>query len=299
MGAAVSAVLVLRATWLLVALVLALLVGEPLARFMRLSRWIQRLGTALNTLRRKLNKRDAATRAWRGVIVLLGMLLPAILLGLLIEQRSPFLSIATLTVIFGAGLMPWQGLDLWRQLQRNSFTLQVEAPSYLFPDRHGLIRYRILTRWAYMQIGAIGAATWYLVGGITALAAYLMLALAARHYRTDHAEHRAFGGVAQALWGMADMPPRVITHLLALVAAVLIPKTRPVAALKEITHGPAFFIAALLGVSLGGPMPGGEMAWVGRGTPKPEAAHARRLLLLQAITLLLWLLLLGCIALIS
>lgn len=283
----------LRLLVLVAATVAGLLIGEPLARLFQLPGLMQMLTRTTRRLGDKLNKRDSATRAWRGLVVLGMLLLPALTLGVLLIPH-PVLQGTVLALVAGMAIAPYASIAQWQKLTRGDLTLSADA--YLFNDTHGLLRHRILGHATAVATGVVGIGFWYVLGGMPAAACYLVLALAAAHYTPELERNLAFGTPAALLFKAADTLPRHLLHFLLLVAGCLVPGAQPVKAGRHFFSDGPLLLATLLGLSLGGRMPSAAGArhrdWVGSGTAKPDARHLTRWLILLGVALLLWLLLL-------
>lgn len=293
-----------RATYLAPILVLAVLLGEPLAQLLHLPDLQARIGSIIARLNRKLNrtKRSTATRLYRGIAALLMLVLPTLALGLLLTGKADWLRLLVvllLVALFGALLRPYQLLRLRREAKAGRLTLQSADPPFLFPDTHALLRYTILTAADRLAL-TIGAGFYFLLADLPGLLCYLMLAATARFYAPTHTGNRAFGWAADALFTLCNALPRALTSLLTWLAALFTAGTAPFSTLRHLASSARTsygWLAYLLGLSLGGPVPAlaGPLAlpWIGTGTPKPEATHLSRALLLVGVALLLWLLLLA------
>lgn len=273
---------------LFIALALAVPLGWAITSLLRTPLLVDTISRAAATLGRKLNRRtrDTSTLAWRGVIVTALFTVPALALGAIIGAHW-----LLLTVIFSFALDGGPMLHLWRQARAGKLPLSITRPNYLFPDHHALLRYRILTHSRYFAVGIVGVGFWALLLGGAGALGYLALALSASHYATEHQDNLAFGGVATRLFAGVDALPRALAALLLALAALFVPGAQPRAALRRLLADWPRFLAALLGVALGGPIPLArrhyQLPWVGEGSPKLEAADLSRWLAIWAIALLL------------
>lgn len=284
-----SALIAMRAENAWVALVAAMALGWLVQRLLPLGWTLRRSHALARALGRKLNRprRDVATRAWRGVIALFMLLIPAIVFGFLLDRILPA---ALLFMIFSAALQERQMAMLWRQARQKTPVLQYPGLPHRFADSHAVWRYAIADHAARFTLGVAGATFWYLLAGGAGALGYLALALAAAHYTPRREENRAFGGVAAALFTAAHALPCRLALLLWFLAALFVPGTAPRRALR---HGlaPSRGLADLLDVALGGAMPGlhgvQSVPWVGDGTPKLTATHLNRWGMLWFISLIL------------
>lgn len=281
-----------HALHLFLALALALPLGWAVTSLLRTPLLVDGISRAAAALGRRLNKakRGASTLAWRGVIVTAIFTLPAIALGALVGAHW-----LLLTVIFSFALDGGPMLRRWRQARAGKLGLSITRPNYLFPDHHALLRYAILTHSRYFAVGIVGVSFWTLLLGGAGALGYLALALAASHYATEHDDNLAFGGVATRLFAGADALPRLLAALLLALAGLFVPGSRPRAALPRLLADWPRFLAALLHITLGGPIPLArrhyQLPWTGEGTAKLEAADLTRWLAVWAVALLMLLVL--------
>lgn len=280
-----------RAWALWIALALTFVIGWPLGHVLPLDRTIGALHRLIKTMGRKLNKqkRDATTRAWRGVIATAFVFVPAVALGWYIDAHLTALAFLSPMLIF-IGTQRRPGIiTLWRQAKADTLTLQLNEPNYLFADTHALLRYAMLDHATRFAIGIVGVMFWYVVFGSAGALGYLALATCAAHYATERDQDIAFGGATDGLFQLADAIPRTLTKILLAVASIFAPGARPRSAARHFTPWP-LFLAELLGIALGGAMPmaygSAQTEWVGSGTPKPDATHLTRWLLIWAVALL-------------
>lgn len=281
-----------RAQTLWLALALTVALGWPFGDALKLDRIARGIHALVRSLGRRLNKakRDVATLAWRGVIVTAFIVLPAMLLGhfvdLYLPSRAMFL--APLLLFVGSQRQPGM-ITLWRAARADKLTLQMAKPHYIFPDTHALLRFMILDHATRFATGIVGVLFWYLLAGSTGAFGYLALGLCAAHFSPELAKNLAFGGATDRLFAMVDAIPRALATLLLLFAGFFAPGAKPLAAARRALHW-RLFLATLLGIALGGPMPMAhgkhQVDWVGSGTPKPDASHVSRWLLIWAVALL-------------
>ena len=304
-GAAL-ALLAFRGLQLALLTFVAFVIGEQLARFSQADRAAAYLHRAVAALGRKLNRsgRSVATRAYRGIIALFMIELPAVLAGIFLSADHPALEILTavlMVALLGRGL-PIQSLYArWRQAKAG--TLPLEADHRLFADTHGLLRHAILTSAEHFSVRVIGSGFWFLIGGPALMLAYLAMAMAAAHYAPRREEDRAFAWASSSLFRLVDTIPRLVATLLLLVAGCAIPRLHPIAALSDAMTAERSWrglVAELLGISLGGKVQDTygerEISWRGKGTAQITATHLGSWLLLLSLTTFLWLLLLSGIS---
>lgn len=281
-----------RASVLWLALALTIAFGWPFGWALKLDRPTRALHKFVRALGHRLNKakRNAATLAWRGVIVTGFIVLPAMLLGRLIDLHLPsrFMFLAPLVLFIASQRQPGM-IALWRAARSDKLTLQMAQPHYIFADTHALLRFVILDHATRFAIGIIGVIFWYLIAGSPGAFGYLALGLCAAHFSPELERNLAFGGATDRLFSFIDAGPRTIATALLLFAGFFAPGAKPLKAARHVFHW-RLFLATLLGIALGGDMPAAhgkaKIEWVGSGTPKPDASHLSRWLLIWGVALL-------------
>lgn len=282
-------ILIERLDFMLPLLAAGLIVGELAARAL----W-QPLASIVHTqvaaIVRKLNRpqRNAATRVYRGIIVL-GVLLAAaslLALGLNMPEPAARLSLVLLMLgIYGRGFCTVGLLRRAWSARRN----QLSVPPPL-ADGHAVLRQSIHDSAERFTTHIVGVSFWFLVAGPYGVCVYLVLGLAA-----IHSGETGFGWAAHHAWRAADVAARVLACLLLGFAALFVPHTAPLAAARRWHF--RWFVATLLGVSLGGAVitPAGvtTLPWAGNGTARVEATHFRRWITLRLVASLLGFLMLA------
>ena len=289
METALPALLAARAESLWLGLLVTLLLGWPLAYLLRLDRIGRGAGLLARWLLHKLNRarRDDATRAWRGVIATFLLVVPAALAGWCADRWLGWGFLSPL-LMFTASQQRPSILAIWRAGRAGELTLQMARPHYIFADTHALVRFLILDHGRRFQVQIVGVICWYMLGGSAAAFAYLALALCAAYFAPADAARVAFGTATDRLFHAANLLPQGLATALLAASGLFVPGARPFSALRR-PRPFALFLAGLMDVALGGPMPGplgGErMAWVGGGTPKPGLRQLTRWLLVWALAL--------------
>lgn len=296
-GTSVVALFAARMEVATLALWAALLIGYFIGQFLPVFLLVEQAGKLAAYFGRKLNRhsRDVATRAWRGVVVLSFFLVPAMLVGLLLGRALPHWAEGlVVAMLFTSALRSHRIRALWQQARAKQLTLQAKGRKHLFKDTHGVLRFEILDHANHFAIGILGAWLWYLLGGLSLMFGYLALAFASTAYATEHEENRAFGGVARSLFAMLDAGPRLLAAGLLLVASLFVPGCKAMAAVKYWPQAGVkwhAFLAALLNISLGGPMPLARRThhseWVGEGSAQLTSADLTRWVLLWMVSLLM------------
>lgn len=280
-----------RAETLSLLVVLGCVLGEFLARG-PFTHALTTLTSITRTLGHKLDRehRAIATRVYRGIIAVLMLVLPAIALAAAIGQPVAWLKLLTAILMvawFGHCFSSISTLALYRRAHSSGLPLELPQMSYLFADGHAVIRYLIATRLEAFAVGVVGGCFWYGLGGVMALAIYLVLAGAHAVFQ----QRAAFGWAARSLFRLANALPAILARALIFLAALFTPHTRPLRGLAESTLLAA--AAATLDIALGGPMPTGERPWVGPGTAKLTPVHLQRAMQLLAVAAVLLVLLLA------
>lgn len=281
-----------RAQILWLALALTMAFGWPFGWALKLDRPTRALHQFVRALGRRLNKtkRDAATLAWRGIIVTGFIVLPAMVLGHVVDQHLPsrFMFLSPLVLFIASQRQPGI-IALWRAARAEKLTLQTARPHYLFADTHALLRFALLDHATRFAIGIIGVMFWYALAGSAGAFGYLALGLCAAHFSPELEKNLAFGGATDRLFALFDAAPRTLTTALLLFAGFFAPGAKPRAAARHVFQW-RLFLATLLGIALGGAMPAAHgratIEWVGSGTPKPDATHLSRWLLIWAVAML-------------
>jgi cobalamin biosynthesis protein CobD/CbiB len=278
----------LRAQLLAALIVLGYVIGEFFARGP--IALLLNAGDALVVRLKKLDKpnRGVATLVYRGMIAVFMLLIPAMLAAALLSKNIPALklfSYALLVIWFGHCFETFRTISLWRRAKIDGLPLELPGLHYLFADSHAVIRYLVARRIQGFTVGVVGGSFWYLIGGLPLMAAYLTLAAAADTYRTP-----VFGWAARSLFLLMDIFPRFISRILLTLASLFTPQTKPFAGLFATSARAG--IASTLDIALGGPMPKGELPWVGKGTARLTPKHLQRILtMILASSVLLVLLL--------
>lgn len=269
------ALFALRAQSLIALLVVGFFVGEFVARYLGIDWLLGKIESSAEQLVRKLNRseRGIATRIYRGMVAMLMVVLPLLLIGLAVQSIPPLPQLLAVG-IFGRG---FASISLWQRYRAaRAQTLGLELPSvsFLFADSHAVLRYLITDSAEHFSTLVVGASVWYLVGGLPAMLGYVALRVVVGPFRVS-----VFGWSALSLFRALNAIPRLLTYVLLALGGLFIPGAKPGAVrLARSFHG---FVAYLLGVSLGGLMPGRDLTWEGTGTPKLLPEHLARWLLVR------------------
>ena len=234
---------------------------------------------------RKLNRsnRSVGTRVYRGMIAVGMLLVPSIALGVVLARSNPLSHWAALLVLvamLGHGLDMPHTVRLWQRARSSALPLELPGRDFLFADSHALLRYLVLEGAERVAVLVVGVSVWFVLGGITLALVYGTLSVLALVYRGP-----AFGWAAKGLFRVMDVLPRALTCVLMLLAALFVPGARPFAMLRARSYQAV--VAGVMGVSLGGTLPGRELPWMGDGTPKLMPVHLLRLVLLEVAMVVL------------
>ncbi len=267
-----------RAQWLVPVLCIGFLGGEFLARYSGINSLAARFHRAIATLARKLNrpKRSTAVRVYRGIVGLIIILVPTVLLGLLLARPVPGFDLLTLFILaalYGRAFATFHLLSLWQRARSAALPLELPGGYFLFADTHAVIRYTILENSERFAI-VVGTSFWYLLGGLPMAFIYLATATTYQQDRTP-----AYGWAASALFHLLDCLPRLLANIFLILAALFTPGARPFAIFR--TRSWRGTVAYLLNIALGGITPDGTLPWIGTGTPKLEANHLLRWLIMR------------------
>ena len=272
----------------------ALLLSAPMRRRLGLYRPSQWLGRVIDVSDRKLNraKRSTATLVYRGLVVMVAMVLITVLLA------------AALGVI----TQHWrEGIYLEMLLLAVLLPIRPAAqpPAPKGSDKHTPIRHAIESLAHQFASGTVAVAFWYVVAGIPG--ALLVRMIHRLDAQIGHISQRyvAFGWAAACMDRILQWLPARLASLLLVLAAILTPKGKPLGALRTLlrdrgnvqdsNHGwPLATTAGALNLTLAGPKPlEGAMAhdaWIGKGTAKATEHDRKRSLWLYAMANgLLWL----------
>ncbi|MFZ4126217.1 MAG: cobalamin biosynthesis protein [Rickettsiales bacterium] len=282
---------------LLIGYVISLCFGSSLRHSigLPLRRWAHR---RIRTLGERLNKRSVATRVWRGLILLVLLMLPCIALDWLLGTASLF---AGIIIALSADIQPtlwhgWVAVSAGKARDENRLTratsaLALEPQSA--PDHHGILRLIILSLIHHFTIVLVGGAFWFALLGLKGMLCYYALAIAAHYFRDSEQDWKAFGWAASRCFMLVDAIPSLLSIILLFLASVFVPKAKPFAALfayiRATDEHNAHAIAAALTIGLGGPrMVNGKIhqtPWIGDGTVRLEATDLARFMTLFSIAL--------------
>ena len=169
-------------------------------------------------------------------------------------------------------------------------------------DDHGVARAAIEGSVARFAEGCVGTVFWYLLLGLPALCVYRMVGAAADVIGRLSSRHADFGFVARRLDDALSLVPAMIAGVIVAVAALFVPGTGPIAALRGggrdlVDRGArADFraegaMAGALGLALGGPRPLDGItlpgAWIGEGRARATVRDVHRAAVLIIVACLL------------
>lgn len=278
--------------------VLSLFLGGSLRQYcgLPLRRFVHR---RIRTMGERLNQRDVATRVWRGLIVVILLLIPCLMLDWVLGSSGMF---AAIIVGMTADIQPtlWHG---WStvvaakgqnepRMARATATLALEPASA--PDHHGLMRLIILSLTHHFAIVLVGGAFWFALLGLKGLLGYYALATAAHYFREGDERWRAFGWAATRAFMLVDILPSFLAAMFLIVASLFVPRAKPFKGLKAYMNARdehhARIVAASLSFALGGPrVVNGvvtQIPWIGEGTAQIEGRDMARFMTLYSVGLL-------------
>ncbi len=301
---------------LLAALVLDAVIGDPPALWRLLPHPVALIGRLIAALDRRLNRaeRSGLDRRLRGAAVAVGMTLAAVGLGLAV------------TVLRRRTTWGWavEILLVWTLLAQKSLFVHVRAvgraldkeglaggrrevarivgrdPNSL--DQYGVARAAIESCAENFADGVVAPVFWYLLFGFPGI--LLCKTVNTLDSMVGHLDdhYREFGKVSARLDDAMNLIPARLAGVLLSLAALFVPRGRPVEAfrvmLSDHAHHrspnsgwPEAAMAGGLGLSLAGPRryPGylAQEKWIGEGRARASVADIRRSLLMLAVGCLL------------
>jgi adenosylcobinamide-phosphate synthase len=273
-------------------------------------------GRAVAFFDRKLNRetRGEAARRGRGIITVIllvgaaaalglvveglcrgrlpGAVVEAVLIGVLIAQRSLYEHVAAVANALDAGGLPAGRTAVSHIVGRDPTSL----------DSHGVARAAIESLAENFSDGVVAPAFWYLLLGLPGLFAYKMANTldSMIGHRTPH--YRSFGWAAARFDDLLNLVPAPISGLLLVMAAVFTKSGRPDRALVIMLRDgrkhhspnagwPESAMAGALGLALAGPRryPEGLVAdpWLGDGSARAATTDIIRALRLYRLACLI------------
>jgi adenosylcobinamide-phosphate synthase len=273
-------------------------------------------GRAIAFFDRKLNREDRseASRSERGIVTvvvlvggaalvgaavkgvcrgtLIGGVVEAVLIGVLIAQRSLYEHVAAVATALASG-----GLAGGREAVRH-----IVGRDPMSLDAHGVARAAIESLAENFSDGVVAPVFWYLLLGLPGLFAYKMANTldSMIGHRTPH--YRAFGWAAARLDDVLNTVPAPLSGVFIAAAAVFASNSRPGHALTIMLRDgrkhhspnagwPESAMAGALGLALAGPRryPEGVVAdpWLGDGSARAGVADIWRGLQLYRLACLI------------
>lgn len=273
----------------------------------------------VKTVIRKLNRerRSAGTRVYRGIILLLFFTVFAALAGYVIQRAilsNAWFQLLEMLVI--AYLIPLrhvrdEAAEVARAIKRKDpdraakilVKLARRQPQHM--DEHAMYRVAmeyLAENWCDQIVSPI---LWYLLFGLPGLCVVRMINLLDGMVGYRSKEFIAFGWAAAKMDDIIQLIPARIAGILFCLAAIFIPKARPLAAANTIIRQsgdtaspnsgwPIAAMAGALNISLCGPRRLADTiiddAWIGSGTARVTRIDMRRALALYAVAVILLLL---------
>jgi adenosylcobinamide-phosphate synthase len=290
---------------LVAGLVIDALFGDMPAVFRYVPHPVVLAGRAVGFFDRKLNRetRSEVSRRERGIVTvvvlvggaaliglivervcrdsLVGGIVEAVVIGVLIAQRSLYEHVASVAAALSTG-----GLAGGREAVRH-----VVGRDPMSLDAHGVARAAIESLAENFSDGVVAPVFWYLLLGLPGLLAYKMANTldSMIGHRTPH--YRAFGWAAARLDDVLNIVPAPLSGVLLALAAVFAKNTRPGHALAIMLRDgrkhhspnagwPESAMAGALGLALAGPRryPEGLVAdpWLGDGSARAGTSDISR-----------------------
>ena len=273
-------------------------------------------GRAVAFFDRKLNRetRSEAARRDRGIITVifsvgavaalglaierlcrghpLGAVVEALLIAVLIAQRSLYEHVASVAEALDAG-----GLAAGRAAVRH-----IVGRDPMSLDAHGVARAAIESLAENFSDGVVAPVFWYLLLGLPGLFAYKMANTLDSMIGHRSPRYRSFGWAAARFDDLLNLAPAPISGLLLVAAAVFVKNGRPDRALVIMLRDgrkhhspnagwPESAMAGALGLALAGPRryPEGLVAdpWLGEGSARVATADIARALQLYRLACLI------------
>jgi adenosylcobinamide-phosphate synthase len=297
-------------------LVIDALFGDMRAVFAYVPHPVATAGRAIAAFDRKLNRPERGERARfvRGILTVIilvaaaaalgwaievvcrrslaGAAVEAVLIGILVAQRSLFQHVAAL-----ATALAERGLAAGREAVRH---IVGRDPASL--DAHGVARAAIESLAENFSDGVVAPAFWYLVLGLPGLFAYKMVNTLDSMIGHRSPRYRSFGWAAARFDDLANLVPAPIGALLLAAASCFAPGGRPGRALKIMLRDsrkhrspnagwPEAAMAGALNLALAGPRRyAGEVVedpWIGDGTARATPADIAQALRLYTLACLI------------
>jgi adenosylcobinamide-phosphate synthase len=301
---------------LVAGLAIDVLLGDMPVIFRHIDHPVVIAGRAIAFFDRKLNRQDRSetSRRDRGIVTvillvaaaataglavermcrghLLGAVFEALLIAVLVAQRSLYEHVAAVAKALDAG-----GLAAGRAAVRH-----IVGRDPMSLDRHGVARAAIESLAENFSDGVVAPVFWYLLLGLPGLFAYKMANTldSMIGHRTPH--YRSFGWAAARLDDVLNLVPAPISGLLLIAAAAIADRCRPDRALVIMIRDgrkhhspnagwPESAMAGALGLALAGPRryPEGlvDDPWLGDGSARAATSDILRALHLYRLACLL------------
>lgn len=218
---------------------------------------------------------------WGGIVEFFGLIA-------LIAQRSLYNAVAKVR-----RALDDEGLEAGR---REVAHIVGRDPTQL--DRHGVARAATESLAENFSDAVVAPVFWYVLFGFPGLVVYKAVNTMDSMIGHRSPRYRAFGLVAARLDDVLNLIPARLAALFLMFAALFVPKSNPLGALKAVLRDsgkhrsfnagwPEAATAGALGIALAGPRRYAEGvvqdAWMGDGTARVTTAHMRRALYLYAV----------------
>ncbi len=297
------------------ALIMDGLIGDPCWLWARVSHPVSMLGSVIGWADRRANQRNEANRRWRGVLLLVVMVVAAGIAGTLIAwltQSTIWGWLLETAVVFS--LIAQR--DLYDHVKWVAETLRREglaggrrAVSQIVGrdtdalDEHGVCRAAIESCAENFADGVVAPIFWYLVAGLPGLMIYKTVNTldSMIGHKTDR--YRAFGWASARFDDLLNLIPARLSGLVVAAAALAMNGADARAAwqamLRDARHHkspnagwPEAAFAGALGIAIAGPrVYHGEMitdAWMGNGRARCTPRDIDNTLRLFVLACVLW-----------
>ena len=301
---------------LLAGMVLDAAFGDMPGLFTRIPHPVALVGRAIAFFERKLNRpqRDEQRRRERGIVTVVvlvggaaatgwflqwacrqapvGAVFEALIIAVILAQRSLFLHVAAVAAALLAGGVPAGRNAVAHIVGRDPATL----------DAAGIARAAIESLAENFSDGVVAPACWYLVLGLPGLLAYKMANTLDSMIGHHGPRYQAFGWAAARLDDLLNLIPARLSGLLLAAAAAFAGDASPGAAwhimLRDARRHrspnagwPEAAVAGALGLALAGPRHYAEGIvtdpWIGSGTPQAGPLDIARALRLYTLACLI------------
>jgi adenosylcobinamide-phosphate synthase len=297
------------------ALILDGLIGDPRWLWARVPHPVAMLGSFIGWADLRANQRDESNRRWRGVILLVFLVLAAGCVGMLFSALTQAMTWGwLLETVLVFSLIAQR--DLYDHVKRVAQALRQEGlaggrravsqivgrdPDVL--DEHGVCRAAIESCAENFADGVVAPIFWYLVAGLPGLMIYKTVNTLDSMIGHKTERYHAFGWASARFDDLLNLVPARLSGLVVAVAALALNGADARAALQAMLRDarhhkspnagwPEAAFAGALGIAIAGPRAyHGEMvkdAWMGNGRARCTPADINNTLKLFVFACILW-----------